>query len=86
MHLDYVGKVTQSASSDNGFEKGDCKNLLTRMDVFYLVFLYVFINQNVVLIVTLLFFKTITVITITVITVMFFEIGSEKREYNILYI
>ena len=27
------------------------------MDVFYLVFLYVFINQNVVLIVTLLFFK-----------------------------
>ena len=30
--------------------------------------------------------KTITVITITVITVMFFEIGSEKREYNILYI
>ena len=56
------------------------------MNVFYLVFLYVFINQNVVLIVTLLFFKTITVITITVITVMFFEIGSEKREYNILYI
>ena len=57
VHLDYVGKVTQSASSDNGFEKGDCKNLLTEMDVFYLVFLYVFINQNVMLIVTLLFFK-----------------------------
>ena len=57
VHLDYVGKVTQSASSGNGFETGECKNLLTRMDVFYLVFLYVFINQNVMLIVTLLFFK-----------------------------